>query len=295
MNAAAAERVESLMFDRLVRLDDHGNVQPALAISWQHDAPSKTWQFRLRDGVKFSDGSPLTPTVAALALQQLLGVSFDVSATPDSVVILAEHSLPDLPMELATGRYFIFHFLRKINSLTGTGPFRVEDWFATSASSKATLAANLSCWAGRPFVDKIELAMGVDFPQQANAISFGQADVVELTASQVRRAAQRGVLTASSDPVELFALAFDASRPAVQDARLRQGISLGIDRASIADVILQRQAIVAGSLLPNWISGYAHLFSGGRRFAASQGFAGRFRASTFPQHAPCPALRFERC
>jgi ABC-type transport system substrate-binding protein len=84
---------------------------------------------------------------------------------------------------------------------------------------------------------------------------------VELPASQVRRAAQRGVLTASSDPVELFALVFDTSRPQMQDARLRQAISLGIDRASIADVILQRQAIVSGSLLPNWISGYAHLFS----------------------------------
>src|ERR1700688_2476084 len=102
--------------------------------------------------------------------------------------------------------------------------------------------------------------MGVNSHQQPNKISFGQADVVELPASQVRRAAQRGVLTASSDPLELFALVFDASRLAAQDARLRQSISLGIDRASIADVILQRQAIVAGSLLPNWISGYAHLF-----------------------------------
>jgi ABC-type transport system substrate-binding protein len=101
----------------------------------------------------------------------------------------------------------------------------------------------------------------VDFQQQANAISFGQTDVVELLASQVRRAAQRGVLTASSEPVELFALVFDTSHPAVRDPRLRQAISLGIDRASIADVILQRQGVVAASLLPNWISGYAHLFS----------------------------------
>jgi ABC-type transport system substrate-binding protein len=109
-------------------------------------------------------------------------------------------------------------------------------------------------------VDKIELLMGVDFQQQANAISFGQAEVVELPASQVRRAAQRGVRTASSDPVELFALVFDASRPSVQDARLRQAISLSIDRASIADVILQKQGVTSGGLLPNWISGYAHLF-----------------------------------
>ena len=41
---------------------------------------------------------------------------------------------------------------------------------------------------------------------------------------------------------------------------MRQAISLSIDRSSIADVILQKQGIAAGGLLPNWISGYAHLF-----------------------------------
>ena len=258
--AAAAERVDSLVFDRLVRLDEHGTLQPALAISWQHDAQSKRWQFRLRDGVKFSDGSPLTPPVAAMALQQLLGASFDVSATSDSVVIQADHPLPDLPYGTCDGP--LLHFPR------GGGQFphrhgtvsRGANGRRRAAPRNAIFVANESCWAGRPFVDKIELTMGVDFQQQANAISFGQADVVELPASQVRRAAQRGVRTASSDPVELFALVFDASRPAVQDARLRQAISLAIDRASIADVILQKQGVSAGGLLPNWISGYAHLF-----------------------------------
>src|SRR5579862_1703312 len=41
--AAAAERLSSLVFDRLARLDDHGLPQPALAISWQKDAPAKRW------------------------------------------------------------------------------------------------------------------------------------------------------------------------------------------------------------------------------------------------------------
>jgi ABC-type transport system substrate-binding protein len=167
--------------------------------------------------------------------------------------------LPSFPVELASGRYFIFH-IADDNSLAGTGPFRVAKWTAGYGPGEAEFEANLTCWSGRPFVAKIELKMGVDFQQQANAISFGQADVVELPASDVRRAAQRGVRTASSDPVELFALVADVSRPAVQDAHVRQAISLAIDRASIADVILQRQGIVAGGLLPNWISGHAHLF-----------------------------------
>jgi len=256
---AVAERVDSLVFDRLVILDERGTIQPALAISWQHDAQSKRWQFRLRDGVKFTDGSPLAPPVVAKALQQLLGAAYDVSASSDSVVIMAEHPVPALLSQLAAGRYFVFH-VAEDNSLVGTGPFRVAEWPAAGGSGNAIFVANESCWAGRPFVDKIELTMGVDFQQQANAISFSQADVVELPASQVRRAAQRGVRTASSDPVELFALVLDASRPAVQDARVRQAISLAIDRASIADVILQKHGVSAGGLLPNWISGYAHLF-----------------------------------
>ena len=87
-------------------------------------------------------------------------------------------------------------------------------------------------------MDKINLVSGGDPEQQASLISFGQADIVGLPASQARRAAQRGVRTASSDPMELFALVPDASRPALKDARLRQAISLAIDRTSIADVIL---------------------------------------------------------
>jgi peptide/nickel transport system substrate-binding protein len=257
--AAVAERLGSLVFDRLVRLDGHGIPQPALALSWQHDAQSKRWQFRLRNGVKFSDGTPLTPPVAAMALQQLLGITFDVSANSDSVVILANESLPGLATQLATGRYFIFH-AGDDGSLTGTGPFLYTLLETMGRLAQATFVANPSCWAGRPFVDKISVAMNVDTEQQANAIAFGQADVVELPASQVRRSTQRGVRTVSTEPIELFALVFDGARPGVKDARVRQAVSLGIDRTSIADVILQHQGVVAGGMLPNWISGYAHLF-----------------------------------
>ncbi len=258
--AAAAERVDSLVFDRLVRLDERGNVQPALAISWQHDAQFKRWQFRLREGVKFSDGTPLTAPVAAMSLQQLLGISFDVSASSDSVVIQSENSLPDLPATLALGRYFIFRSGER-DALAGTGPFTETAHEAIGSSERIVFAANESCWAGRPFVNQIELMTNGTSEQRVNAIAFGQADVVDLPAAQVRRAGQRGIRAASSDAIELFALVADSSRAAIGDARVRQAISLSIDRTSIADVILQKQAAPAGGLLPNWISGYAHLFS----------------------------------
>jgi ABC-type transport system substrate-binding protein len=268
LSAAAAEKLASLVFDRLVRFDDHGMPQPMLAVSWQQDDNAKRWQFHLRAGVKFSDGSPLTPETAAMALQQLLGITFDVSASSDSVVIQADHSLPDLPSQLAAGRYFIFRTADD-GSLTGTGPFRVAEW-PTDPAPKIVFIANEMCWAGRPFVDKIELTMDADPQQQANAIEFGQADLVELQASQVRHIAQRGVRITSSDPVDFFALRFDMARPAVQDARFREAISAAIDRASIADVVLQRQGVPVGSLLPNWLSGYAFLFPSAMDLARSK-------------------------
>jgi peptide/nickel transport system substrate-binding protein len=255
----APERVDSLVFDRLVRIDEQGALQPSLAISWQHDALWKRWEFRLRDGVKFSDGTPLTAPVAAMALQQLLGAPFNVSANSVSVVIQSNQSLPNFPTRLATGRYFVFH-AGEDGSLAGTGPFRFTLMESVGGVSMMVLGANETCWAGRPFVDKIVLSVGVDIEQQANAIAYGQADVVELPASQVRRATQRGVRTSSSDSIDLFALVWDASRASVHDLRLRQATSLAIDRSSIADVILQKQGVTAGGLLPNWISGYAHLF-----------------------------------
>ena len=255
---AASERVDYLIFDRLIRFDDHGSVQPALAISWQHDAQSRSWEFRLRTGVKFSDGAEMTPEIAALALQQLLGNAFDVSANSDSVIIQANHSMPDLLAQLAAGRYFIFHTATD-GGIFGTGPFRVSAW-PSGAGAKAVLSANESCWAGRPFVDTVELTMGVTFDQQANALLGGRADVVELPASQVRRAVQRGERTSSSNTVELFVLQFNTGKLEIQDEHLRQAISLAIDRTSIADVILQRQGAPAAGLLPNWLSGYAFLF-----------------------------------
>ena len=52
-NTAAAA-----IFDTLVTLDDKGQPQPKLALSWTHSEDYKTWTFKLRPGVKFHDGTP---------------------------------------------------------------------------------------------------------------------------------------------------------------------------------------------------------------------------------------------
>ena len=253
--AAAAERLGSLVFERLVRVDDNGRPQPALAIAWQHDAESKRWQFGLRPGVRFHDGASLTPNAVAVALQPLLGNDRVVGVSGEWLVIESPRPMPGLLEEFARGRNFVFHFTAE--GIAGTGPFRIAEW---ESRRRLVLAANEDCWAGRAFLDSIAIEMGVAAPQQLIDLQLGKADLVELSPEQVRRASQEGARTWSSAPVELLALVFDPRRPAVQDARLRRAVALSIDRASIVNVLLQRQGEAAGSLLPQWLSGYAFLF-----------------------------------
>ena len=137
---------------------------------------------------------------------------------------------------------------------------------------------------GRPFVDRIEVSLGVE-PQRIEAdLEFGLADVADLGPADLRLASQRGARTWSSKPVELLALVFDSQRPAVQDARLRQAISLAIDRHSIMSVVLQWQAEIADGLLPQWISGYAFIFSQGGN-VANEGGARSLLSSAYTARA----------
>src|SRR5271169_3273992 len=100
--AAENERLAALLYDRLISLDDYGRFQPALATEWSHDASLKNWQFKLRSGIKFSDGSYLAPKDVTVALQPLLPIGLRISPTENGVLIRASHSTPDLLEQLAS-------------------------------------------------------------------------------------------------------------------------------------------------------------------------------------------------
>ncbi|MGB6200080.1 MAG: ABC transporter substrate-binding protein [Candidatus Acidiferrales bacterium] len=265
--ARAQEILDALVFDRLLRLDDHGDPAPALAMTWQSENAGKHWRFELRPGVQFSDGTPLTADTAAAALAPelllKLGDHAHIWSAAQSLTIETEQPMPDLPQQLATGGNFIYHVAADGKSLAGTGPFVIDHWDSGASPQQDVFSANTNCWAGRPFVDRLAISLGVESPRIEADLEFGLTDAGELAPAEMRRAAEHGVRTWSSEPVDLFVLAFDPERPAVQNGRLRQAIATAIDRNAIANVVLQHQAVPAGALLPEWISGYAFLFPAG--------------------------------
>src|ERR1022692_4330608 len=182
-----AARTLSLIGDTLVKLDAQARPQPALAVAWQSDPSARHWQFTLRRGVKFHDGS----AASTAAIAQILGAlhpgwNVRASSSPDSVSIENETSMPSLLAELALPR----NLLLKRNGThgpIGTGPFLVAEW---QPGKLLKLAANEESWAGRPFVNAVEIEFGKSLRDQVIALELDKTDLIE-AALQAANGSQR--------------------------------------------------------------------------------------------------------
>ena len=272
----AQERLLRLIADRLVDLDQFGQPRPSLAVFWGHDDRFEQWWFGVRPNLKFQDGTPVNVETIVLLLRVaypdwkinsgLLNIG---TLKEDLIFITASTPVPDMPFILAEPRNSIL--LRKPDgSVVGTGPFRLTTW---GPGRHAVFAANDDYWAGRPFVDSIDVQMGRTVRERMIDLDLGKADIADVAPDRARIDASRGVKISASDPTELVALIFLRSSTRTKDIRIRQALSLAIDRSSLVDFVLQKEGAPAGAFLPQWSSGYEFLFSTEPDSATARQFA----------------------
>ncbi len=140
----------------------------------------------------------------------------------------------------------------------GSGPFAVASF---EPGKHATLVANNNFREGRPFVDSIEITMGVSAHDRLLDLQLNKSDLAEIPPQDARSASERGVRVSISQPDELLALVFNtADSAASRNPRIREAVAQSIDRAAIVNFILQKTGEPAGGLLPQWSSGTAFLF-----------------------------------
>ena len=184
-----------LVYDGLTQLDASGAVQPALALTWESDSNNHRWQFRLRPGVHFHDGSPLTSAAVVASLDGVHALRIArgraVKAVGPLVVFTGDSPMPNLPALLAGDEFLIALTVtadgKTPEGAIGTGPFQVTGF----NNGVLTLAANENCWQGRPFADAIEIRVHRPVRDQWLDLSVGRADVVEVPAEQLRQAQQQ--------------------------------------------------------------------------------------------------------
>ena len=251
-----------LVLDGLTTLSADGGSQPALATEWKSEDNNHRWQFRLRPGVHFHDGTPLTSVnvVASLTTLCTAGCPWTaVHAVGASVIFNSDSPMPNLPSLLAGDNYRIALTIAE-NGATpagniGTGPFQLTGF----SNGVLTLAANDNCWQGRPFVDGIEIRVHRTIRDQWLDLSVGRADLVEVPAEQLRQAREQRLTVVASPPATLLALQV-ASSGVLGNPNLRAAIALAIDRGALSNVIFQKQGEVTASLLPATLTGYSFLF-----------------------------------
>ena len=258
-----------LVLDGLTRIDADGAARPALAVRWESENNDHRWQFWLRPGVHFSDGSALTSAAVVESLTGACGASCpwtEIHAVGSTVVFTSDSPLPNLPALLA-GDDLLIARAGSIPSGAAsiTGPFVGTGAFQPVGLSSGvlTLAANDSCWQGRPFVDKIEITGHKSIRDQWLDLGVGRADLVEVPAEQLRQAREQRLTVAVSPPVKLLALAV-ADGGFLSNPNLRASIALAVDRGALSNVIFQKQGEIAASLLPSALTGYSFLFSAER-------------------------------
>jgi ABC-type transport system substrate-binding protein len=249
-----------LVLDTLTTVGDAGGALPALAVRWDSQNADHRWEFWIRADVHFQDGTLLTSDAVAAALDDTCshaGANCPwraVHAVGPSVVFTSDSPVPDLP-ELLGQTEFAIARQDASGAVLGTGPFRVTGF----ANGALTLVANDDCWAGRPFVDAVEVRSRRMVRDQWLDLSVGKADIVEVPPELLRQAQEQHLNVLMSRPVDLLALTI-APDGAMASREMRQAAALAVDRTALYNVIFQKQGEVTASLLPEGLSGYSFLF-----------------------------------
>lgn len=253
-----------LVLDGLTAMSADGIAQPALAVEWKSESDNHRWQFHLRSGVHFHDGTPLNSLSVVASLTGLCGAACPwtaIHAVGSSVIFTSDSPLPNLP-ELLAGDEYRIALAGAGNPVTapiGTGPFQ----FTGFANGVLSLAANDNCWQGRPFLDAVEIRAHRSVHDQWLDITVGRADLVDVPAEQVHQAHDQRLTVVVSPPVTLLALTVSDSG-VLANPSLRAAIALAVDRSALSNVIFQKQGEITASLLPAEVTGYSFLFPSDR-------------------------------
>jgi oligopeptide transport system substrate-binding protein len=267
----ASIRIAADQFDGLTRFNGNGNAEPALAQSWTVSPDGLIWTFMLKPDAKFSDNVPIRSEVFPKALLRIrdekLGsphkALFEVidsiaAADAQTVVIKLKQPFPQLPALLAhpSMAALPFHLIESkaadwtaVRPLVTSGPYRLIDW---KLNSKMRLAANPYWNEGTPATPNL-IWQPVDNRLSAMRIMLaGEADIsTDFPDNRSNWLKQNYPdLMHGTGFLATYYFAFNTRRAPFNDLRVRNALSLAIDREWMATQMVAAGNEPAWGLLP---------------------------------------------
>ncbi|MEI8332880.1 MAG: ABC transporter substrate-binding protein [Chloroflexota bacterium] len=279
-------------YDFLVGFGGDNEPIPGFAESWSQSADGKTWTFKIRPGMKWSDGTPATAEDAAWTFQMIIdavkggnSVGYGyidpdvknaamVSATatdPETLVIelarpndrVLSTTVPILPKHIWGSKS-----LTEINDfandppIVGTGPYQVTEW---KTGQYARLERNPNYWGSRGAADEVYFQF---FPDAVDTMvqSFKAGELDYIRNPSALQFAQLeglpGITTISSTSNGFTELGFNtylgdipgggASTTALRDPAFRDALGYAIDKQVLVEKIIQGYGVVGTTQVPPW-------------------------------------------
>lgn len=262
---AQSERIDSLIFDSLVRRDEHFELRPWLAESWETPNPT-TYIFHLRKGVRFHDGRPLTArdvkwTFDSILSRHLLTTKTTVyqyldriDAPDDSTVVFhLKQPQATLLWNLSDGAIGIVPYgsgPELAQHPIGSGPFQ---FVSAQQDKEVVLARNDHYWGAEPHLQRVRFAVVPDATTRALELRKGSADIAinALTPDTVVALRKDPQLEIQTAPGTIYAyMAFNLRDSILKDVRVRRALACAIDRGPMIQYLWRDMARPAASILP---------------------------------------------
>lgn len=258
--------------ETLLVVDEDMNLQPCLAESWEM-VDDTHYRFKLREGVKFHDGSDFTAEDVLYTMQQCVEsaaasstvgpIDIGNSVIEDDYTILVALSEP-FPAFLNICSLDLMGIVSKkameadpegyAEAPVGTGPFKFLEW-ATGDYIK--MEANEDWWGGQVTVKELMLRYIPEATTRAVEVESGGVDIANVTIADMETLESNQELVTLNIPIlNTSYLSFNCSIEPFNNVLVRQAISLAVDCDAVVDAIYGDYAGTAKSFIPQIMWGY---------------------------------------
>ena len=293
LNNHAGDRSLALHFwDSIINSRDGGKLEPALAASWR-SLDERTWEFKLRNDIKWQDGTPFTADDIVFSFQRARSVPGTVASyagalrTVESTTAKDAHTVivktntpnPMLPLDIASIYIVSKHVGEKSKTedynagraVVGTGPYKLVSY---TPGDRSVFETSPSYRGPKPLWDKVTYRFINIGAARTAALLSGDVDVIDKVAvtdvEKLRKTPSVSVYTYPGLRVLLLQpshragpnefITDNAGKPLaanpLQDVRVRQALSVAINRKAIVDRVLQGTVTEANQWMPKGTFGY---------------------------------------
>jgi peptide/nickel transport system substrate-binding protein len=265
------------IFDQLIDIAGDGTAVAGVAESWTTNDDASVWEFTLRDGVRFPNGSTMTAEDVLFSFERIM--TNEASPMRTYTRLISKVSAPG-PMTVRFDLSEPFTpFLRQLSLVPivpkyayqdtardfaveaeGSGPYRVVEWVR---DDRMVFRANEDYWRGAPAIKDIVLRPIPADNSRVAALLSGEIDIMPaLPPSSLRQLegnADLDIQTIASN--RIVYLASNVRHPMLSDPKLRKAIDLSINREAIVTRLLRGSGKPEGQLVAPSVFGYDPAFT----------------------------------